>query len=154
MEWGGRTYSAGDAVALEAFLASDALDEDVVAVQDCRVALISRSDVEALAVGNPAFCSALAEAVTPPNTSPSQAPLALLLARLHARSATGVVNCGRGTVKLCGGVITTVLHPDTDDSREALAHMAEEDTASFHPEEVPPEKNVDVSVCTLLRYIA
>ncbi len=154
IEGGGRTYSAGDAVALEAFLASDALDEDVVAVQNCRVALISRPDVEALSVESPPFCRALAEAITPPNLPPSQAPLALLLARLHARSATGVVNCGRGTVRLFGGIITTILHPDTDDPREALAHMAEEDTASFHPEEVPPEKTVDIPVCTLLRYIA
>jgi len=154
MEGGERTYSAGDAVALEAFLASDKLDEDVVAMQDCRVALFSRSDVEALAVESPPFCRALAEAITPPSIPPLQAPLALLLARLHAGSATGVVNCGRGTVKIHGGVITDILHPNTDDPREALARMADEGAASFHPQEVPAEKTVDISVCALLRHIA
>ena len=154
MTEGERIYSVGDAVALEAFLASEKLDEDVVAMQDCRVALFSRSDVEALSVESAPFCRALAEAIVPPDTPPSQAPLLPLLARLHARSATGVVNCGRGTVKIHGGTITAISHPDTDDPQEALTRMAGEGSASFRPEKVPPEKTVDISVCALLRRIA
>ncbi|RKY18128.1 MAG: hypothetical protein DRP63_02580 [Planctomycetota bacterium] len=154
MKEGERIYSTGDAVALEAFLSSEKLDEDVVAMQDCRVALFSRSDVEALAVESPTFCRALAEAITPPSTPPFQAPLVPLLARLHARCATGVVNCGRGTVKIHGGIISVIFHPNADDPQEALARMADEGSASFRPQQVPPEKTVDMSVCALLRRIA
>ena len=151
MRVGERVLGAGEAVALQQFIAAEPLDEDVVAVKESRVALIGRSDVEALAVESEEFCLTLANSLSLPPVASFEAPLKEMLLVLGARCATGIITCGRGTITLHGGTITSCHHPETTDPKEAISRMAKEAEASFQPKKVPAEGSIGASVCTILR---